>query len=381
MDAQALRQERQRLFDNALEFKPNPRTPLFANFWTWKYLDAGYNLNTALRDYEILEKATRGFHELYQFDSYVDLGTRNAIRVSDAFGAVNHYVNAAGDAVLVDDRCLIELEEFGEFMDNPPKFMWEKAFKRYCRDGLTLKEFRIGVEENIRFGEFGARMNDIFANEYGTVFSVPAGAFVMTPFEYLFNTLRGMKELSLDVRKHKSELKELMDFLWGYMCEPAIDALLDRNDDGCIASVNIGFLAHSVLSVSQFGELYWPYVKRVIDAAEAKGKVVFVFCEAEMIRLAEFFQDIPKGVLFVHPEQDDIFEFRKTFPNIAVAGGMPTHLLGLGTPEECVSHARRLVEEMGPGYVFSTDKMMSFRKDARRENLLAVTDFVRNHAL
>ncbi len=98
-----------------------------------------------------------------------------------------------------------------------------------------------------------------------------------------------------------------------------------------------------------------------------------------MLRFVEFFQDIPKGQLMIHLEQDNIFEMRKKLPNICFAGGMTTDLLGHGTPRQCVDYAKKLIDELGDGYVFSTNKMVSYRNDCKRENLLAVTEFVRNY--
>lgn len=81
----------------------------------------------------------------------------------------------------------------------------------------------------------------------------------------------------------------------------------------------------------------------------------------------------------IHLEQDDIFEFRKKLPNIGVAGGMPTTKLGGVSSEECVSYAKELIDTLGDGYVFCQNKMVSYRNDCTRENLLAVNEFVRNY--
>jgi hypothetical protein len=79
-------------------------------------------------------------------------------------------------------------------------------------------------------------------------------------------------------------------------------------------------------------------------------------------------------------EQDDIFEMRKKLPNVALAGGMKTSLLGYGTKEECVDYAKKLIDTLGEGFILSQDKMISFRNDIKRENLLAVHEFVRNYS-
>ena len=64
-------------------------------------------------------------------------------------------------------------------------------------------------------------------------------------------------------------------------------------------------------------------------------------------------------------------------------GGMTTDLLSNGTPEECVAYAKRLCGELGRdgGFIFSEGKMLSYRNDAKRENMKAVCEFVNNYRL
>jgi hypothetical protein len=378
MDAKAALAERMELFDNAFAFKHNKRVPLSACFFTWKYLDAGYNLNVALRDFEILEKVNVDFHNLYQFDAYSDNGFRNAIRVSDALGGHFHYVDDAGEAVLTDDRSLIEAEEYKEYMADPLVFYWTKAFKRHVKADLTLGELRTAIQEFLAFGAFTAKMDDLFVNQLGVLLNINIASITMAPLESLLS-FRGIKQTALDIRKNKELLQEVLDYTWATNAEPALQRGLINDWHGYIAPITTVFLAHSILSVKQFEELYWPYLKRIIDAAVASNRRIYVFSESSMLRFAEFFEDVPKGIMLIHPEQDDIFEFRRRLPNIALAGGMPTHLLGHGSAQECINYAKLLIDELGEGYVFSQDKMMSYRDDATRENLLAVNDFVRNY--
>ena len=58
---------------------------------------------------------------------------------------------------------------------------------------------------------------------------------------------------------------------------------------------------------------------------------------------------------------------------------MKVELLGNGTPQECVDYAKKLIDELGDGYIFSENKMLSFKNDCKRENLLAVREFVRDY--
>ena len=89
-----------------------------------------------------------------------------------------------------------------------------------------------------------------------------------------------------------------------------------------------------------------------------------------------------RGHIALQVETDDILEVRKAFPNCCVIGGMTAHLLGQGTKEECIDRVKFLIDELGPnGFILGQDKMMSYRMDAKPENVLAVCDFVRETKL
>ena len=380
MDAKAAMQERSELFENAFDFKHNPRVPMLSNFWTWKYLDAGYDLNEALYDYEVMDKVITDFHELYRFDAYMEVGFRNPMRVAQALGGGFHYVDESGEALLIDDNVTLERDEYIEFATDPTAFYWSKLLKRTAKPGLTLRELKNAVMEFMAFGEFVQRMNGKLANEFGALSTQSQAGMAFMPLDNFFIGLRGMKELAIDIVKCKDVVREALEIIYQQQLVPQLANAANIDQTGCIAQLGSVFFAHSILSVKNFEELYWPYLKKFIDVEAANHLRMFIFCESAMLRFAEFFEDVPKGVLMIHVEQDDIFEFRRRLPNIAVSGGMPTRLLGYGTPEECVDYAKRLIDTLGEGYVMSQDKMMSYRKDARRENLLAVNDFVLNYS-
>ena len=79
----------------------------------------------------------------------------------------------------------------------------------------------------------------------------------------------------------------------------------------------------------------------------------------------------------------EMARIRKALPNVAIMGGMTTDLLSNGTPEDCVAYAKRLCDELGRdgGFIFSENKMLSYRNDAKSENMLAVCDFVSSYRL
>jgi hypothetical protein len=64
----------------------------------------------------------------------------------------------------------------------------------------------------------------------------------------------------------------------------------------------------------------------------------------------------------IQVEQEDILEVKSDLPNICVVGGMSTQFLG-------------------GGFMLSQDKMMSYPRDCKPENLKAVSDFVQEYRL
>lgn len=372
----SLFEERKELFNNAIQMMPNKRTPMYSNFWTWKILDSEYTLREALYNYDIMEKVVCDFHNRYQFDAYADLGTRNPMRVSDAFGVGFHKIDDKYEAIVVDDHKLMERDEYKEFINDQLKFNWEKTFARYAPN-LTIKQLQNAAMEFAAFGQYSQKITTKFLMEY-QVPLLPSSPASM-PLEFFFSLYRGIKELSIDLRKCKVDLIEAMNAVYKTTTEPLTRSTLSSDTSSAFCDTACYFLGHSILSEKQFEELYWIYFSQCLNDVMAKNKTMFIFCESTLKRFADFFKDIPKGVLMIHLEQDNILEMHKELPNICFMGGMTSDLLGNGTKQQCVDFTKKLIDELGEGYVFSTNKMMSFRNDCRRENLLAVTDFVRNY--
>lgn len=280
MDAKEKLAERKKMFDNAFAFEHNKRVPTISNFWTWPILDAGYTFKEAMYDYDVMEKINDEFVNRYQFDCYFDFLTRNPFKVTEALGGGVHQISESGDQIYALDTFKLKREEYREFIDDPDRVYWEKIFQRYCKPDLTLGELRKALEEFFIFGDYSSRMlhkyveTDGALNYYGVV--------CQPPFETLFDMLRGIKEISVDLRKvDHGLLKEVMDHLWATDLEPYLMSTVESEDrEGYIAPITFIHLGTSILNTKQFEELYWPYMKKIIDVAAAHGKKVSVLCES-----------------------------------------------------------------------------------------------------
>ena len=389
MNTEELRKERIQLFKDAIQMGKKPqRIPYFGNIWSWKIIDAGYKLSEALYDYEVTEKVLRHVFENYKIDVLSETGWRNPVQVTSVMGNDEYIINDTANSISIKDQCFMEADEYDELIDNPKKFLWEKVVPRKYRllreEENNSGHFREFLQKYGEFGGFMGKVSKVMNKEYG----IPDFADSLAAFDYwgngyelLFNILRGIKGLSIDMRRDPEKVSAAIEALDETFMAPRLERGKKQpkgtNMDFCV-DMNPVMLGHTILSPKQFERFYWPHLKRVSDFAESYDKVVYIFAEGESSRFYEFFQEFPKGHFAIHTEQDDIFELKKRVPNIAVAGGMKSSLLGKGTPQECVDYAKKLIDELGAdgGYIFSENKMISFEQDCKAENLKAVSDFV-----
>ena len=368
--------EKLQLFRDNVAMKHTDRIPYLSNAFTWKVFDSEFTLPEAVRDNKKMEKAVCDFHERYHFDAYMDIGARNPVRVLDALG--NSYYDITDAGINVVDHVLMEPEEYTEYAKDPNLFCWTKLMKRKFPD-VKGKQIEAALMEFLSHAGFTGAIGKKFAEEYECP-SVYGGAnVVIPPYEYFFQTARGIKNMGRDIRKFKPQLMEAIDAQLERNVLPGLKYALSQDSSMYVCDTYMAIIGYSILSEKQFGEVYWPTVKTVLDLLEQADKTMYVFCEGEMLRYADYFQDIPKGRIVLHVENDDIFEVRKRLPDICLAGGMKTELLGNSTPQECIGYAKKLIDELGDGYIFSENKMLSFKNDCRRENLLAVREFVRDY--
>lgn len=245
---------------------------------------------------------------------------------------------------------------------------------------MTKGQVLRAIVEFLSCGVFTKHMLQKFVEEYETpaVHAQNIAGMVNVPIERIYKYYRGIKNTSLDMRRNKKQVKESCDIVQANEMLPRLKTGLEMDTAPFVTDTLTGLLAHATMSQKQWDDFYWPYLKDYMDMIIGSGKTITFFIENSIGRFAEYFQDFPKGHIIFFCEQDDIRELRRQLPNICMAGGMPTPLLGGGTPEECVDYVKALIQDMGDGFILSQDKMISFRHDATRENLQAICEYVRD---
>lgn len=323
----------------AIRMERPSRVPNISNVFTWKILDSEYNFTEVLMNNDIMEKIVLDFHERYQFDAYLDLGTRNQLKIMKALGDQSSYkIDDSTGGVNYAEKVLMSGEKYERYIQDTDNFKYEIFRRKF--PGICKGQILEAIGGMLEFGQFAGAIQDRFVAKYDTPAVFDMMGVPMIPFENFFGYYRGIKEAALDLRKNKAKLKEAMDMEFESATLPAFKAFLAKPNERYCVDAYTAVLGHSVMNTRQFGEMYWLYLKRIIDEVVAQNKTIYIFCESNILRRAEFFQDIPKGHVILHPELDDIFELRRKLPNICIAGGMKTELLGTATPEPCADYAK-----------------------------------------
>ncbi|MDR2957499.1 MAG: hypothetical protein LBU61_04875 [Coriobacteriales bacterium] len=374
---------RKQIFDDAIRWRKPDRVPHISNFALWPILDYGVPLSQACRDWDLMERVMRRFIETYKFDSpgfLVGL-LGNPRKMNDTIGQGYNVIDDAAGTVLIDDMDLLRAEDYDALITDFPSLMWSTLLPRkYPRwSEVKIADMKLAIDEFVRYQSYMERIKKACVEEYGL--PLIASQYNLTGFELLFNIFRGMKGLAYDMRRIPDKLLEAVEKL--DFANGALDKLFDDSlaNEASAFGFNTVILGHNMLSLTQWECYEWPYLKHVIDRAVAADSTVYIFAEGVISRFYEYFTDVPKGHLAIQLEQDDVFDFRKNLPNVAVSGGMTTRLLGSGTAKQCRDYAKHLIDELGTdgGFILCQDKMMSYIRDASPENLKAVCDFAADY--
>ena len=385
MNAKELKAGRIALFRDAAAFRPTERIPYFSSAVTWKIFDAGHTLDEAMTDFGIMEECVRHFLDTYPVDGLLDTGIRNQFNVTEAFGGGGYYYYTP-DAVGIHDHAHCTVDTLEDYLKDPERYIWETVLPKKYGEAWGQKTREIWkktFKEYMEYTQFVIHMANVTGKEYGIPGLAPNNPMkgaIQFGIEELEANLLGIKQLSIAMRRNADLIESFCRSWDAEHIDPVVEKVLSGNgpDRKYCFDASLMMLAHNITGPKQFERFYWPSLKKLLDAYAEKGMSVRIFAEGSIGRYADYFKDYPKGVITLHLEQDYPFEIREKLPNIAIMGGMTTDMLANASPEDCVAYAKRLCDELGRegGFIFSENKMLSYRNDARAENLAAVTEFV-----
>lgn len=373
------------LIRTAMSHQKTERVPIMGNVQNWMYMDAGYTVLEAARDYEKCEDSGRKFVQKYAVDT-INFGAgcvRNPTQLYDALGQNDTWA-AAGDenninAIFEDE--MIKADEYDEMIEDYEKTIYEKALFRTFKKtkDFTLEQWVAATKAAKDFADARKNISAKLREEFGIAdqVNVPGASLFLNN---LMDTYRGLKGLSLDLRRQPDKVAAICEIRDEIITNAVVDQFKANPGKNMNEpyDVTMGFLAHILLTPKQFERFYLPGLDKVAKACEKYDKQMFLNTEADFLRFGDYFNNYKKGVINCAVEMDDPFEVRRKCPNIGIVGGLSVDIMGKGTPEQCIDMAKKAIDEIGcdGGLWLAPNKFVTYDYDMKSENLKAVCDFV-----
>ena len=389
MTPKELMNYRIQLVRDAQAFQKPDRIAINANMFNWMFLDAGYTVAKAYRDYKAIDDSLVKFVEKYKVDSINQLhtGFRNIFQLCDALGGSTVYSSEEDVNMNAISEDVIHADEYEELTNDFTKTMWTKALPRLFPKvkEMTPKEFAEASRSLQDYLDARNYSETKLQEKYGII--VDAVPCLSPGFESLFNFFRGIKCLSLDLRRHKDQVAEYCRVRDELLVGSTLQALKEKGDGWDMSQpydVCLVMLGNSIVNRKQFDQYYAAPFEKVLDYCAEHNKQAFIYAEGSWERFGDFFNKYPKGVCNMMVEQDDPYVLREKFPNLCLYGGLDVNLMGKeGAQDECVAMAKKAIDELGRdgGLILMPNKMVSYPFDMNSDNLKAVCDFVTTYEI
>jgi hypothetical protein len=203
--------------------------------------------------------------------------------------------------------------------------------------------------------------------------------FAKAPFDTLGDTLRGTAPLMKDIYRRPDKVLEACDKIADLTISSVLKSSKQAHD--IIVSYPLHKGADGWMSQKQFETLYWPSLKKVMNAFINEGYIQSLFAEGAYNTRLEYFNEFPKGSVTLRFDQTDMAKAKQIVGhNCCIQGNVPSSLTVTGSYQEVKDYCRGLIEQCGKGggYILTVG---CGAPNPRLENMQAMMDAVRDFGI
>jgi hypothetical protein len=270
-------------------------------------------------------------------------------------------------------------DEYDAFIKNPHEFQMEVIAPRLF-DGYagTPAQFAFNFTKSflasIDVMKCFAQANAIIREKYG-FYAPPAGSegFTSPPFDTLADFNRGFSNIVLDMKRYPQKVLDAMEALM----PSAIDQQRTPNTSTILGSSRIMTHMGVFLNNKDFEKFYWPTFYKLCHIAGERGQRMYIFCEGDWTRFADYLLDLPAGARLWF-EYGDAQKMKDKLGKKHILSGLyPLTLLKTGTKQQCIDKAKEIIDIMAPGgnFFFDFDKHALNIGDINPDNYRAVQEY------
>lgn len=200
---------------------------------------------------------------------------------------------------------------------------------------------------------------------------------VSMPFDVLSYHFRGLRGIYMDMFRQPETLLKAMDSLLVTQIKKVITKARNGGRKRVFFALHRG--ADDFMSPEQFDIFYWPYAKKLIQAAVDEGFTPCLFLEGNYTSRLEHFLELPRGKVLGRFDASDLNRAKEILHgHMCIMGDVPSVLLQLGSPDEVEEYCKKLIDVVGKGGGLIVAPRSSI-DEAKPENIKRMVDFTKEY--
>jgi hypothetical protein len=180
----------------------------------------------------------------------------------------------------------------------------------------------------------------------GFPMSLRTGPYVTAPFDFLSDTLRGLRGIMLDMYRCPDKLLAAQEKVMPLLVDYVVAAAQRTGSAYCLIPLHRG--SDGFMSLEQFEVFYWPALKAMLLGLIEGGVTPHVFYEGSYDQRLEYLRELPRGKTIGRFDRTDLFKAKEILgETMCIMAGFPVSLLHGGTPEKIRALTKELIEVVG----------------------------------
>ena len=197
--------------------------------------------------------------------------------------------------------------------------------------------------------------------ELGFPSTMDMGSMGVAPFDFMGDSLRGMKGVMMDMYRRPEKLLAAMDKFRRINFEACHQAFKMTGRKVVLFPLHRG--SDGFMSIEQFEKFYWPQLRDfMLDLIDA-GMIPTMFYEGIWDDRLHYLAELPKGKTRGMFDRSNMFKVKEVLGNVMpISGGFPVSRLQVGSVEELRDFTKKWCEVMGKdgGYLMGPSSAMDY---------------------
>ncbi|MEP7217077.1 MAG: uroporphyrinogen decarboxylase family protein [Anaerolineaceae bacterium] len=208
----------------------------------------------------------------------------------------------------------------------------------------------------------------------------PLAPIVEAPFDFMSDTLRGMRGIMLDVLRRPDKLLAAMERVLKFELEFAIDYTKRTSLPKVFIPLHRG--SDGFISMDQFERFYWPTLKALIEGLAAEGIQPLMFYEGIWDKRLHHLATLTRAGSLGWFQFSDIYKVKEIVGDtMCILGGMRNSLLQAGTAGEVRAETKKLCKIVGEGGGFVMNTAIGEMEGCRPDLVKAWVDTTKEFAI